>query len=291
MSISKGSRGSEVNQLQQKLIDAGYSGKQYNTGYFGDLTNAALKKYQAAQQLPVTGVYDNITSKAISNAGPGLEAHPNIIGTDLGQYLTSLKTTNPGMYYTLTEGANNGMITPGLVKYATDNATKSTERYYNEDRTNSTGALQNYLNSTLGDYSRVAGDLQAAGTSDFNALNDAEGRNGTWASSARDSRLKSLESGYNSKFQDLYSKNLSNLQSKLQGQEYNYGASNTPTVNLDSYKANFGSTPNYQAMSSNVYNPFNFVGRKNAEQQAGILAGTNNTLASQFQPLAIKTNN
>lgn len=291
MSISKGSKGSEVNQLQQKLIDAGYLDKKYNTGYFGDLTNAALKKYQAAQSLPATGVYDETTSKALSNPGPGLENHPNIIGTDLGQYLTGLKTSNPSAYHTLNDGANNGLITPGLVKYATDTATAPTARYYNEDRTNSTGALQNYLNSTLGDYNRTVGDLQSAGVSDFNTLNDTEGRNGTWASSARDSRLKSLESGYNSKFQDLYSKNLSDLQSKLQGQEYNYGATNTPTVNLDSYKANFGSTPNYQAMSSNVYNPFNFVGRKNAEQQAGIQSGTNSILADQFKPLSIKTNN
>jgi peptidoglycan hydrolase-like protein with peptidoglycan-binding domain len=291
MSIQKGSRGTEVNKLQQQLIDAGFLAPQYNTGYFGDLTDSALRKFQASKGLPV-GTYDVVTQKALNlNAATPLEQNPNIIGTDLGEYLMGLKKTNPTAYYTLSEGANTGMITPGMVKYATDTATQPTERYYAEDRLNSRSALDNYLRSSLGDYERVAGDLQSAGVADFNTLNDNEGKSGTWASSARGDRMKSLESGYRSKFQDLYSKSLADLQSKLQGQEYNYGAENTPTASLNSYTPNFTTTPSFQSTSSNIYNPFNFVGRKNAERAAGIQAGTNEILSTQFKPLTIKTNN
>lgn len=289
MSIQKGSRGQDVNDLQQKLIAAGYLGKEYNTGYFGDLTAAALKKYQADKGIPSTGVFDNTTS--LSFNAPDLSKNPNIIGTDLGDYLEGLKVSNPEMYYTLANASGSGMITPGLIKYAQDTARRSTERYYNEDRANATGALQNYLNNLLGDYNRNVGDIQAAGVADFNNLNDIEGKSGTWASSARGDRMKSLENSYTSKLQDLYSRNQAEANSRLQAQEYNYGAGNTPNYSLNNYKANFSNTPGFQSTSSNIYNPFNFVGRKNAEQQAGNLANTNEILSTQFKPLTIKTNN
>lgn len=283
MSIQKGSRGQDVNDLQQKLIAAGYLGKEYNTGYFGDLTAAALKKYQSDKGLPVSGVLDDTTK--ISFNAPSLEKHPNIIGTDLGQYLENLKQTNPSAYYTLSVGSLGGDITPGMVKYATDQATNATKRYYDEDLKNSTANLNNYVGSSLSDYLRSINDIQNSGVSDFNALNDTEGRNGTWASSAREMRMKSLENNYNSKLQDLYNKYSPDLQQRLQAQEYNYGAANTPNISLDSVKANFSTSPTFQSTSSNIYNPFNFVGRKNAERSAGINSGINNILSSQFKPL------
>jgi len=45
-SLSIGLSGSDVTALQNELIARGYLGASYNTGYFGPLTDAAVKKFQ-----------------------------------------------------------------------------------------------------------------------------------------------------------------------------------------------------------------------------------------------------
>lgn len=54
-SLTVGVRGSDVVALQNTLIEMGYLGAGYNTGYFGALTQAAVKKYQCDKGIICSG--------------------------------------------------------------------------------------------------------------------------------------------------------------------------------------------------------------------------------------------
>ena len=54
-SLSLGLSGNDVVTLQNKLIVQGYLAKGYNTGYFGPLTQTAVKKFQCAQNIICSG--------------------------------------------------------------------------------------------------------------------------------------------------------------------------------------------------------------------------------------------
>lgn len=54
-SLSLGLSGSDVTVLQKNLIDQGYLASGYNTGYFGALTEAALKKFQCDKKIVCDG--------------------------------------------------------------------------------------------------------------------------------------------------------------------------------------------------------------------------------------------
>ena len=55
--LTPGSTGSEVRDLQSRLIADGYLAINSPTGYFGSLTLAALKHYQLANRIPATGYF------------------------------------------------------------------------------------------------------------------------------------------------------------------------------------------------------------------------------------------
>jgi len=66
--LKYGSTGAEVTKLQSQLKKLGYfSGK--TTGYFGSVTKAALKKFQAKKSLAVDGILGVQTSKALYGTG------------------------------------------------------------------------------------------------------------------------------------------------------------------------------------------------------------------------------
>lgn len=252
------------------------------------MTEAAVKKLQSGSFLPATGKVDNTTALATTNqtTTKSLVNHPEIIGTPVGDYLTNLQKTNPSMFYTIVDNMNSGSyITPGMMK-AAEESSKVTDRYYNEDRAKATGALQNYLNYAGNDYQTNTNQLQASAIQDVNDLNNKEGISGTWASSARANRMKSLENTYNNKFNALYNTQNYNLSNQLRDQEYEYGSSNTPISNLIKTNASFGNQANFNQSNNNVYNPFNFAGRKLVEQKAGDIARRNSTLSSQFGGIA-----
>lgn len=66
--LKYGSSGAEVTKLQQRLKQLGYF-KADNTGYYGSLTQSAVKKFQAAKGISTTGTVGPQTSKALSAAG------------------------------------------------------------------------------------------------------------------------------------------------------------------------------------------------------------------------------
>jgi peptidoglycan hydrolase-like protein with peptidoglycan-binding domain len=81
--LSRGSSGSDVTVLQQFLVSQGYITSDSVTGYFGPLTEAGLKKFQAAQGIVSSG---DPLSTGFGNAGPGTRARINAL---LGSVSTS----------------------------------------------------------------------------------------------------------------------------------------------------------------------------------------------------------
>ena len=65
--LKLGSKGPEVIELQQKLVDKGYLNKKYLTGYFGPNTVEAVKKYQKDNGIKQTGVAAELTIDALFN--------------------------------------------------------------------------------------------------------------------------------------------------------------------------------------------------------------------------------
>lgn len=274
--LKQGARGANVKSLQQQLIDAGYLDKQYATGYFGPLTQNALNKFNAEKKMPAT----NTEVASVDY----LASHPALEGTPEGEYLARIKQTNPELYVSLANTAmRGGAFSPALFATANKQAEELLTPYYDQDRQNSGGILSNYLDSALGNYETDRGQLVNDATTEFRDLNNSEGERGTWSSSGRNLRMNSLENNYNNKFQKLYNMTRGDVNSRLQSQEYNYGAGNTPNVDLTKTNATFGNTPEFASTSSGVYNPFNFVGRKNAEKSAGVAGLTSELAGGTYQ--------
>lgn len=62
--LKKGDQGPSVNELQERLKELGYF-TDNTTYYFGNVTEAALKDFQAAAGLSATGICDEATRKAL----------------------------------------------------------------------------------------------------------------------------------------------------------------------------------------------------------------------------------
>jgi peptidoglycan hydrolase-like protein with peptidoglycan-binding domain len=67
--LTVGSRGADVQALQQILIDGGFLSIDAPTGYFGSLTKAAVIKYQAAHSITPQSGYVGPLTRASLNAG------------------------------------------------------------------------------------------------------------------------------------------------------------------------------------------------------------------------------
>lgn len=66
--LTIGSTGADVNALQEMLIASGHLAIAAPTGYFGEMTKAALAKWQAAHGVPATGYFGPLTIAAIAAA-------------------------------------------------------------------------------------------------------------------------------------------------------------------------------------------------------------------------------
>jgi peptidoglycan DL-endopeptidase LytE len=68
VTLKIGSRGTEVSKLQQNLKQLGYFTYSEITGYFGTITQDAVRQFQKQYQLPVTGIADSTTISKIDEA-------------------------------------------------------------------------------------------------------------------------------------------------------------------------------------------------------------------------------
>lgn len=76
--LRRGQRGQDVKQLQTWLSEIGYYVRQ--TGYFGPMTQEAVKRFQRAYRLrPVTGEVGRRTAKALSDAVRNLTKESGVV--------------------------------------------------------------------------------------------------------------------------------------------------------------------------------------------------------------------
>lgn len=73
LAIKKGDSGSEVAQLQKTLQDAGYFNRK-PTGFYGSVTQAAVKKFQAENNLKVDGIVGPKTLSVLKVKPEGTQA-------------------------------------------------------------------------------------------------------------------------------------------------------------------------------------------------------------------------
>jgi peptidoglycan hydrolase-like protein with peptidoglycan-binding domain len=64
--ITVGATGTMASALQKSLVKSGNLNISTTTSYFGTLTQAAVKKFQASHQLPQTGIVDQTTFAAMN---------------------------------------------------------------------------------------------------------------------------------------------------------------------------------------------------------------------------------
>lgn len=75
--LKRGANGSQVKDLQNKLIYIGYScGDKGADGSYGKATESAVKEFQSNNELGVTGVCDSKTMKLINNVYSFAKAYP-----------------------------------------------------------------------------------------------------------------------------------------------------------------------------------------------------------------------
>lgn len=101
--LAYGNSGAEVTKLQQVLIEKGYlSGA--STGFFGKLTQSAVKKFQADNQLPPTGYVGSMTrAKVVSlvcnpvavKAGSTVASAPQVLGASTSTVSNATPTPTP----------------------------------------------------------------------------------------------------------------------------------------------------------------------------------------------------
>lgn len=91
----------DVRKLQQFLIDKGYLGGTKATGNFFALTRSAIKQFQAAVGVPVTGMFDRQTRGAINEMAKGI-----------GRMATTATSTPANEKTILVKTATSTAVTP-----------------------------------------------------------------------------------------------------------------------------------------------------------------------------------
>lgn len=293
--LRKGMTSDKVKELQQMLRDAGFFTHPTNTGYFGDITETALKKYQQSKGMEANGVYSPTTNPNLARESEAKQFLTSIQGTP--QYLTMSKlyeTADPRFYSALDslknpinvgQYAGGGVvITPEQLQQYSDMAKSVSDPYYNDRAKYDSANYNNDFNSTLGDYNTAQQQLQAQAEADRVALNEQEGSKGTWSSNARDQRMNSLQNKYNNKFQSNYNQAYSNLNKINLGQEYNYGTGSVNMSPITQYTSQLSQTsPATFSGTQQSYNPFGSLGGfMNKQKEASANSMAENIKSSQY---------
>ncbi|SDN03030.1 Putative peptidoglycan binding domain-containing protein [Fictibacillus solisalsi] len=122
--LKQGSQGYEVDRLQKRLKELKFFTYSKITGYYGRITAEAVKSYQRANHLSVTGIADDTTQKAIfSSASPApvktpAQAVPDgLQKNDRGQMVYELQSSLKSLgYYKYNLDSIFGRITEAGVK-------------------------------------------------------------------------------------------------------------------------------------------------------------------------------
>ncbi len=134
-SWKRGDKNIEIEHLQELLVaDRDSYPEQYITGYFGALTEAALRRFQKKHGLPQTGIVDAATQKELNTVSQS-ETRLNI-PTDLVVFTTDLKFGDRGeavkdlQQYLIYEGSYAEAIISGYFSTYTWKAVRAFQAKY-----------------------------------------------------------------------------------------------------------------------------------------------------------------
>ncbi len=132
----KGNKDIEIEHLQELLAaDKDSYPEKYITGYFGSLTEAALKRFQTKHRLPQTGIVDAATQKELNTIS--LSETKLDIPADVIVFDTDLKKGDQGedvedlQQYLIYEGSYQEAIISGYFGNLTEGAVKTFQTKYN----------------------------------------------------------------------------------------------------------------------------------------------------------------
>jgi peptidoglycan hydrolase-like protein with peptidoglycan-binding domain len=99
--LRRGDRGADVKTLQTWLTDVGYSVPA--TGWFGPITQGAVKSFQAAKSLrPVNGAVGDRTALSLQNAVKQLSRAGGVVQASGAGQTTGGSTTSSGLVFPMT---------------------------------------------------------------------------------------------------------------------------------------------------------------------------------------------
>lgn len=95
--LTVGSKGDDVTCLQNTLISAGHLAAGYNTGYFGNLTKAAVVKWQSSVGIsPASGFFGPISRAKYASMMASMPSTTNTPGVTVTPILNGQVTVTPG---------------------------------------------------------------------------------------------------------------------------------------------------------------------------------------------------
>ena len=109
ITLRRGDSGYRVRQMQQRLRDLGYYTGSIDS-YFGKSTQTAVKKFQMAVGLPITGVADPETLSELFSPGAPIYREPEKLGTPVIELSAYSKYTD-GIFYIADSVTTDGGIT------------------------------------------------------------------------------------------------------------------------------------------------------------------------------------
>lgn len=294
--LTKGMRGENVTQLQQMLRDAGFFTYPTNTGYFGDITEKALRDFQQSRGLPVTGQYDSSMSTTLQREREAQEFLKMTKGTAYEDVFNQLYQNNDPRLYSAIDSINNPVnqgvfmgggtvISPDQLAKYENIVAKEVDPYYQDRAAFDTATYGQDVGDTESDYRQTIDELISSLGQDVDTQNANEGSAGTWASSARQERLNSLQNKYNQKLASAREGAQSALNKMNINRQYNYGVGSTNSNPLLRYTASIAQTGTPQiSTTSSQYNPFSMVGKgvMPTQQYATKKAKTNELVQSQY---------
>lgn len=155
---------------------------------------------------------------------------------------------------------NNNMISAYLQR---EDALKN---YYGEQTTGEQKKSNSNADFSGVDYQNTIDKLNQNLTEDTNTLNDKEGQNGTFGSSARSERMSSLAGKYNNSYQDAYNKAVNQAEVSGVNSQHLLGADGFNKPSFTQYGVNpTGKTTMGQSYK---YNPFSQKSGSIAANQA-----------------------
>ena len=131
ITLRRGDSNLRVRQMQQRLRDLGYYTGSIDS-YFGKSTQTAVKKFQMAVGLPITGVADPETLSELFSPGAPIYREPEKLGTPVIELSAYSKYTD-GIFYIADSVTTDGGIT---VSWFADGDVASYEVTIRDDRDN-----------------------------------------------------------------------------------------------------------------------------------------------------------